>query len=251
MSKYSTEVRYICESLAGKLESEGYKSVNQIIADSRAKIFSFDYPLFDAAYKPELEAKILKHYYTREICAETYGRWKLFLESRMQEIMPFYNELYKTTLKEYDIFEDVNYSRTGERTSEEAGTNSSEGSVEHSGTDSRTDTSTAENTSWQKYSDTPQGAITDIESDSYLTNATKNTSEDSGSLTSSGENAFTDSRADSGEHTKNVLEEYSEIIKGKYPGKSYMELIKEFRDNLLNIDKMIIDELSDLFMMVY
>ena len=251
MSKYSTEIRYICESLAGRLESEGYNGINQIIADSRAKIFSFDYPIFDQQYKAVLEEKILKHYYTREICAETYGRWKLFLESRMLEIMPYYNELYKTTLKEYDIFEEVNYTRSGGRSTEEAGTNSSEGSLEHSGTDGRTDVSSAENVSWQKYSDTPQGAVTGIDNDTYLTNATKNTAEDSGTLTSSGENQYTDSRSDSGEHARNVVEEYSELIKGKYPGKSYMELIKEFRDNLLNIDKMIIDDLADLFMMVY
>lgn len=227
MSKYSTELRFICESLAGRLESEGYSGIEQIIADSRAKIFSFDYPLFSEDYKATLETKIIKHYYTREICAETYGRWKLFLESRMQEIMPYYNELYKTTLKEYDIFEEVNYTRSGTRNIDEAGESSS------------TTNSAVNGEEWQKYSDTPQGSVQNIENDSYLTNATKNTIDQ----TTQGVTA--------GEQTNNTLEEYTELIKGKYPGKSYMELIKQFRDNLLNIDSMIINELNDLFMMVY
>lgn len=251
MSKYSTELRFICESLAGRLESEGYNGINQIIADSRAKIFSFDYPLFSDDYKAALETKIIKHYYTREICAETYGRWKLFLESRMQEIMPYYNELYKTTLKDYDIFEEVNYTRTGTRNTDEEGTTSNQGSLTHEGTDSRTDQSSADSTAWTKYSDTPQGSVQNIENDSYLTNATKNTSEDTGSLTSAGENEYTDNRTDSGEHARNVVEEYSELIKGKFPGKSYTELLTQFRDSLLNIDAMIINDLNDLFMMVY
>ena len=251
MSKYTTEVRYICEAVAGRLESEGYNGIDQIITDSRAKIFSFDYPMFDDNYKPILESKILKHYYTREICAETYGRWKLFLESRMLEIMPYYNELYKTTLLEYDILEDVNYTRSGNRSGNEQGTNSNTGSTTHSGADSRNDSSTSNNTSWQKYSDTPQGSVQNIENDSYLTNATKNTSADNGTYTSAGQNSYNDQRSDSGQHTNNSVEQYIEVIKGKYPGKSYTELIKGFRESLLNIDQMIIEELSDLFMMVY
>lgn len=251
MSKYTTEIRFICEQQAGRTESEGYNGVDQIIAESRAKIFNFDYPLFDDNYKPVLEAKILKHYYTREICAETYGRWQLFLASRMQEIMPYYNELYKTTLLEYDILEDVNYTRSGNRAGNEQGTTSNTGSTSHQGADIRNDTTTGNNISWQKYSDTPQGSVQNIEDDSYLTNATKNTSDDNGTYASAGSNTYNDERSDNGAHTNNTVEQYIEVIKGKYPGKSYTELVSAFRESLLNIDKMIIDELSDLFMMVY
>lgn len=303
MSKYTTELRYICESLAGKLESEGYSSIDSIIDESRGKIFSFDYPIFDPDYKAGLEKKIIKRYYTREICAETYGRWKLFLESRMNEIMPYYNQLYNSELIKYDIFEDVNYSRTGSRTGEETGENSGTGRTVHSGSDTNrtiqdfagTDTVNAEGstheegerikegsytddaTNWNKYSDTPQGSVQNIDNDSYLTNATKTTEDrdqtsnetESHSIdgtstndsttnmehqtvtNSNGTNTFTDDRTDSGEHSKNTLENYSELIKGKYPGKSYMNMIQEFRETFLNIDKMVIDELSDLFMMIY
>lgn len=251
MSKYTTELRYICESLAGKLESVGYNSIDEVIDASRNKIFSFDYPIFDADYKAGLEKKIIKHYYTREICAETYGRWKLFLESRMIEIMPFYNQLYESTLLKYDIFEDVNYLRSGNRTGEETGETSNTGETVHTGVDTLDGNYTANSEGWSKYSDTPQGSINDLDSDMYMTNATKNTSDDESTTDETRNSNYTDNTTNNGEHSKNTLEEYSELIKGKMPGKSYMNMVQEFRETILNIDKMIIDELNDLFMMIY
>lgn len=259
MSKYTTELRFICESLAGELESKGYNDINGIITLARPKIFSFDYPIFDADYKPTLENKILLHYYTREICAETYGRWKLFLQSRLLEIMPYYNELYKSTLMDYDIFEDVNYRRSGERSTDEDGSNTNREVVDTDTTDTQEATGstagTETATAWDKYSDTPQGAVTNIDNDTYLTNARKNTNnvQTSGTTSSTLDSAGTvdTTRTNTGTHAKDVLEEYSELIKGKMPGKSYMELIKEFRDNIVSVDKMIIDDLQDLFFMIY
>ena len=39
MSKYTTELRFICESLAGLTESKGYDDVNNIIEAAAPKIF--------------------------------------------------------------------------------------------------------------------------------------------------------------------------------------------------------------------
>ena len=51
MSKYTTQVRFICESLAGLTESKGYDDVNSIIETAAPKIFSFDFPMFDDSYR--------------------------------------------------------------------------------------------------------------------------------------------------------------------------------------------------------
>ena len=115
MSKYTTEVRFICEAAYGFEESKGYDSIADIIEAGRASIFNFEYPIFDPAYKPVLETKILKHYYTREISEETVGLWKLRLDSRMNEIMPFYNKLYESELLKFNPLWDVDYSREGTR----------------------------------------------------------------------------------------------------------------------------------------
>ena len=88
MSKYTTEVRYICEMYAGLEESVGFADVGKVITDSRDKIFDFQYPIFDENYRAALESKILLHYYTQEIGLETVGLWKLKLQAKMNEIMP-------------------------------------------------------------------------------------------------------------------------------------------------------------------
>ena len=98
MSKYTTELRYICENSAGETHSVGYNSVQDVIDNSWDKIFSFDFPIFDENYREPLCKKIIKHYYTREICEETVGLWMLRLDSRMNEIMPYFNKLYNSEL---------------------------------------------------------------------------------------------------------------------------------------------------------
>ena len=60
MSKYTTEVRFICETFSGLDESKGCFNINEIIEQSRSKIFNFDYPIFDEKYRGVLETKILK-----------------------------------------------------------------------------------------------------------------------------------------------------------------------------------------------
>lgn len=98
MSKYTTELRFICEHLAGLDQSEGYNSVNKVIDNSWNKIFDFDFPIFSEDYRKPLCEKILRHFYTQEICEETYGLWKLRLERRITEVMPYYNQLYQSAL---------------------------------------------------------------------------------------------------------------------------------------------------------
>lgn len=107
MSKYTTEVRFLCESLTGHTESEGFNSVDEILTQAAPLIFSFSFPLYDEDYRLVLEKKILRHYYTREISEETYGLWKLRLEDRMNVIMPYYNQLYRSALLTFNPFYDV------------------------------------------------------------------------------------------------------------------------------------------------
>ena len=182
MSKYTTELRFICETYAGLEESEGYDKIDEIVANSRTKIFDFSYPIFDEAYRPILETKIIEHYYTREICAETVGRWKLFLKAKMNEIMPYYNKLYESELLMTDInpLRDVDYTREGERlgnrqstttdngtrVSTDSGrdttTGRSTGTVTDNGESERTRQSRDKYSEWDLYSDTPQSGIAGI-----------------------------------------------------------------------------------------
>lgn len=115
MSKYTTEVRYICETYAQLDKSEGYQSINGIIEKARDKVFNFDFPIYDESYRSVLESKILKHYYTREIGFETVGLWEHFLDMKMNEIMPYYNQLYKSALLNFNPLYDTDYTTTSNR----------------------------------------------------------------------------------------------------------------------------------------
>ena len=238
MSKYTTEVRFICESVTGREESKGYADVDTIIEEAIPYIFSFDFPIFDENYREVLCTKILRHYYTREIGLETYGLWKLKLQTKLNEIMPYYNKLYESELLKFNPLYDVDMttvnsgSKTGESTnvgtSNESRTNNKQNSVNEVGTDedSRTNTSSgnssevnnaetnANKINRDMYSDTPQGALTGVESGNYLTNARKVTDDTSAyekgvrtgntqaTESSSGRNNRVNSREESGSGTE-------------------------------------------------
>lgn len=135
MSKYTTQVRFICENAADETESVGFDSIDRIISKAIPKIFDFSFPIWDENYRTVLCTKILKHYYMREIGCETVGLWKLFLSRRLQEIMPYYNKLYETTILDFDPLMDVSYKREYDKSGSES--KEAEGSKEENGEDSR------------------------------------------------------------------------------------------------------------------
>ena len=56
MAKYTTELRSICEAYAGYTEQQGLSKVDDIVSKALPKIFDFDFPIYDEAYRSVLEA---------------------------------------------------------------------------------------------------------------------------------------------------------------------------------------------------
>ena len=141
MSLYTTELRYICENYAGYNESQDFPEIDTIVENSRRKIFG-DYPIFDEEYRPILEKKILKHYYTREISEETVGLWKLRLNNTMNEIMPYYNQLYESETIKFDPLGDydIKIEHTGEEARHKLEVATHDNATEHSETEIKTGT---------------------------------------------------------------------------------------------------------------
>lgn len=94
-------------------------------------MFDFQFPIFDESYRSVIETKILRHYYTREIGLETVGLWKLKLNTKLNEIMPYYNKLYKSELIEFNPLYDVELTR--ERKVEGSGTKNTKNSENRDG----------------------------------------------------------------------------------------------------------------------
>lgn len=285
MSKYTTQVRFICETSANLTESVEFNDVETILDKSWNKIFS-DFPIFDEQYRAELCKKILRHYYTREICCETVGRWKLFLADKMRNIMPYYNQLYQSTLLTIEPLVNIKNETSHNESSNENNTqqNTATDNATENETNNQTITDTkssnskdnstntgntnSTNDNWVLSSDTPQGGLQGIKDMQYLTNATNNngTSDINVSSTDTSTN-------ESNENGKNVLEgqrnktdskesnfnssisknnaiQYLTNNKG-ISGVSESELLIKFRETFLNIDMMVINELKDLFFTLY
>lgn len=315
MSKYTTELRYICEEQAGRTVSGEYTDIATIIAAARPNIFNFDYPYYNALQKQTTEENILRHFYTREICEETYGLWKLRLQDKMNLIMPYYKKLFESAALEFDPLRDVDLTEimdqetSGRNHSETTGSlTGSESGTLHDDTSSETTTDDDNSSAWthtgengethgsqdsntrtmndskiHKYSDTPQGSITNLQNDTYLTNASidtdtlseSNTGSGSGNSTTTFDEATSDtsnrdihtdvtgelSRTTSNEKSQTTTGEldgtesgeldYTKTTRGKSAGKSYSELLEAYRRTLLRIDSMICEELEDLFMLIW
>ncbi len=201
MSTYTTQLRYIVES--------GY--------DLGLK----SYPIFDEGYRELLNNKIIEHYYFREIGLETAGLFKRFLNRKMAEIMPYYNQLYKSELLKVepltriDLWEKFKRSDNGE----------------FNGT-------MQDNTNnFNVYSDTPQGNLStsDIKDHLYASSASKDQNEQHTSTNQTTENQL--------EHEKHNY--------GNPGTRTDSEMLLEYRKTFLNIDMMVINELEELFMQLW
>ena len=254
MSKYTTEVRFICEVNSGLNESVGYSKIEDVIAGAIYKIFDFDFPIFDEDYRGVIERKILRHFYTREICEETVGLWKLRLRTRLNEIMPYYNKLYKSELLEFNPLytDNLTRTRTTKLNSKRETDNNGEVNTTNETNTQGSGNDTTNNSGNDLYSDTPQGSLNGVESGTYLTNARK-TSDTSTSTSNTTNNSSASGKVvsiENGSDDFNSTEDYLESVSG-YAGINASDLLKKYRETFLNIDMMIIDNLEDLFFQLW
>ena len=175
MSKYTTELRYLIEN--------------------NFDIGLKDYPIFDENYRESLNQKIINHYYFREIGMETAELFKRYLNNTMREIMPYYNQLYKSELLEFNPFYNVDKTVTADKNNNSvsdfvgniSGKNTQTADTENTQTNNgkqQTTTaatstgesvgnSTTTNKNKNVSSDTPQGflSINSIENETYASAA--------------------------------------------------------------------------------
>ena len=169
--------------------------------------------------------------------------------------MPRYNKLYLSEQMAYDPLRDVDITteHTGTGTNSETNTMRTDtDSTSKTNTNNNTDETISDN-NVDRYSDTPQGSLVDMRADKYLTHAelidntrTRGTNQVVSS-TVTGDIGSTTNENRQGNTTDNYVTRYF----GKSASKSYAKLISEYRNSLINIDEMIINDLSDLFMNIW
>ena len=112
------------------------------------------YPIWKEEDRPELEKKIVEHYAMSQIGFETFGRFKYELNVRMREIMPAYVKRYQTTLFEYNPIENYNMTEGSE--------------------DNTTSDGTSSGKNIEKFNETPQNKLTNLDNPDHLTTLTQN-----------------------------------------------------------------------------
>lgn len=219
MSKYTTQLRWVIEQAEN--DAHGTYDPGVYTEASYKKIGLSAYPIFDEKYRSQLNNKIIDHFYFREIGMETVGNFAWFLRRKMNEIMPYYNQLYESVdLVTEPVNEiDVTY-------------------LEHIDAKSNnTANSTTTTDDSNVYSDTPMDFIEDglsaIKNGNYATNANYDQGE---------------SNTDS---TANTNSEQDRLRTEKGHRQSQSDLLLKYRETFINIDMMIIEELETLFMGVW
>ena len=207
MSKYTLELRYIYE-------------------DENFKLFDFPYNLYDNDLKPWFEEKFFQHFMFYEIGFDTIGIFKQRLMSKLNDIFPYYKQLYETEIRskgiDFMLNKDLKESYIRELTSNS--NSNQESNV----------TSNGLSTAGQL---TPSLIANSQKIDKFMDSAQKdNTSSNSTS---------------SGESNGNSKEEYTLTSQGNIGITSSAELLTKWRETLLNIDLMIFEECNDLFMQIF
>ena len=180
------------------------------------------YPIFNESYREILNNNILNYYFENEIGFETAELFKFYLNNTLTLIIPKYNEMYKAQEESLlNIFGNVNLTEISNRKNQNnVNTNSN---------------STSKNKNL--FQDTPKGKLdfTELENQNWATNYTMNNSNIN----------------DQSNSNANNNEDYTRTIKGNNGNKYNIELLNDIKNNLMNIDLMIINELSDLFMGIF
>lgn len=233
MSRYTIELRYLIE---GNYDL-GLK----------------DYPIFDESYREQLNNKIIQHYYFREIGFETEALFKNRLNQKMNEIMPYYNQMYESSKLKIDPLSTIDLEEVFSRKSKTTGEGTSSTSGTGNNTNNFNSTDTTDYGKISKFSDIAQAQTTpnEILNDKYLTSATVDDGQDIN--TNTGTNTSQTESTTSGTSTdeRNLDEDTTLTRKGNNGTASESELLNMYRETFLNIDMMIIDDLDELFLGIW
>ena len=181
-----------------------------------------EYPIFNETYRNILNEHILNYYYNAEIGFETAELFKFYLNNVMSLIMPKYNTLYeKQDVALLNIFGNVDLAENSSR----------------SNSSNVTSNSASISDNKNLFQDTPQGQLdyTALENQTWATNYTMNKTGVNDTSSSSGTGSET----------------YGRTIRGNNGNKYNIDLLNDIKNNLMNIDLLIINELNDLFMGIY
>lgn len=192
MARYTLNLSEIVETLMNddlrEITMNPYDYIDELVERAVPVIFSDKVKIFvfnDGATPERIEIreedrlellkKILKHYWDYETSASTPFDFIFRLNKKLDEIMPYFNQLYASAELEFDPFDDVNYTRRTKTDNTEHTIEDNNADHKHTGSD----VNVTEKTGRDLTTDTTTGDVTDrIDRDGYDTTTTTKTGTD-------------------------------------------------------------------------
>lgn len=232
MAKYTIELRKVCDIYKREEVEKWFKSYEltdfltpeQIEIITNANIWN----------KDKLAKKIVDHYFMREIGFETPALFSHYAKVTMQELMEEKLPLIYSSCIKYDPLINVDYTETFER--EQEGTASNNGES-NSNSNSNSESLNINNS-------TPQTRITkqDLETGAYANNVAQ----------SENNSNINDKTTTKNDGSSKSNESYKKQVKGNSGvSATAQKMIEQYRQNIIAIDRDIIQELNILFMGLY
>ena len=213
----------------------------------------YDFYVDDEQMRKAFEDKFIRHFYYREIGFESPFMFKHKLESHLKLNMPYWKELYRTELEARDINfllnKDLKETFIREIDSENQSTGSNTTQQNSNSTNTISQNGTSSNNHMESsirdgvsVSSLSEGYLTGVSSDNSTSSSTGNSNssddiETKGTLSQTG--------------NEKSVEKTELISQGNIGITSSAQLLKEWREVLLNMDKIIIESCNDLFMKIY
>lgn len=256
MSKYTIELRKICDLYTREEVENWFKSYN-----IHNYLLPYQYKLLESSNlfsKDRLAKKIVDNYYMREIGFETPALFAHFAKIEMEKIMEEKLLLLYTSCIEYDPLVNVDYTETFERNIDQSssGTNKSKSDIEIESLNESSNETKGKNSGLSVSSDTPQGQINknEILNGKYASQTTAN--ENEGNSTSQEHSSLNSNQYNTSNNSfnsnANNIENYTRKMKGNQGiTASAQSMVQQTRDLAVNIERDIIEELNVLFMSLY
>ncbi|QXG07817.1 lower collar protein [Curtobacterium phage Reje] len=187
------------------------------------------YPIFSEARRADLNQKIVDHFWNQEIGYESIESWRLGMHRRLNEQMPYFNQLYLSEVEKFDPFSTMDIETVSKAIQKNNATSDSE--AENSG-ESVAKGITINN-------DFPQTGLRQNNTANYATSSVESDSE------SSNTGVATEKRTD--ESTGETDQEN----RTKGYSASPALLLMQWREAMLNIDMLVITTLQDQFMSIW
>lgn len=226
----------------------------KMLEDPYFELFDFKYDFYtdDEAVKKKFEQMFIDHYYFHEIGFETGARFKHSLKSKLNLMSRKYEQLYESELRAKDIDFLLNKDLREEftRTVDTAGSTTASSRNESTSNSSSNSTSSNNVTAESSGSNLDNG-LSNADADKRKTSHSKDSNNASSKFNDSNTSTQDINAKAQTDNEQSTTEKTVFISRGNIGVTSSAELLQRYRDVMININEMMIDECRDLFMLVF